>query len=299
MESLPLVQDDEEYAILEKFVGALARFDGRDISGPYRKGDPWPDFEKGAGASSLGIELTTVTYQPHARLQRLQGRYAQRVRELLSDALPLVSGLRLQLEDGDQVPEYPWPRSPRGEAVAKAIADMIRADAARLRDLPVWTDASSPPPMRVNRAAGPDGVTIGYVAHRFATMDLGAEPVVTFFGSFPMRSEVHDSILWQAIDAKVKKHYTHRYPGHLWLLVYGQASLVAGADSAVAYARERLAQASHPFAEVWFIGPYPGQMSGSIERIWPGTSARSPTRLLHRGSGLIGCPWLDTTTSRT
>ena len=88
-----------------------------------------------------------------------------------------------------------------------------------------------------------------------------------------MRGEVHDSVLSKAIEAKIDKHYTHTYPGRLSLLAYGEASLMAGANSAVTYAREHLAQRSHPFDEVWFITPYPGLMSGRIERISPGTSA--------------------------
>jgi hypothetical protein len=83
LESLPGDQTDEgqkdqEYAILEKFIAALRHFDGRDISGRYREGDGWPDFETGEGAGALGIEITSVTYEPHDDLERLEERYARR-----------------------------------------------------------------------------------------------------------------------------------------------------------------------------------------------------------------------------
>jgi hypothetical protein len=101
LESLPGDQTDEgqkdqEYAILEKFIAALRHFDGRDISGRYREGDGWPDFETGEGAGALGIEITSVTYEPHDDLERLEERYARRVYELLADALPQLAGLRFQ-----------------------------------------------------------------------------------------------------------------------------------------------------------------------------------------------------------
>jgi hypothetical protein len=137
IESLPLRQKDEEYAILEKFLGSLRHFERRDIAGDFRRGDDWPDFETGEGADALGIELTWVTYEPHDDLRRCQQQYAQRVSQLLADAGSQLAGVHFQLENGYQDPRYPRLGSLQGEAVAKATAELIRSSAAEFADLPV------------------------------------------------------------------------------------------------------------------------------------------------------------------
>jgi hypothetical protein len=268
VESLPADQEDQEYAILEKFIGALKHFESRDISGPYRRGDQWPDFEKGTAADALGIELTWVTHEPHDHLRRLQEQYARRVKGLLAKVDPTLAGLHFHLEDGYQDPPYPPLSAAKGEAVAQSIAALIESDIPTLATLPVWSDPGRPPVQRLARETGPGGVTIGYVAHRFAHAESGADPIIRFFGSFPIDKGLLDTLLWRAIERKLDKAYA-TYPGQLWLVVWGGA-WVGGVppSAAAAFARQRLAMTSHPFDAIWVMSPYPGQELGSIERVW-------------------------------
>ena len=269
METLPDDQDDEEYAILEKFISGLKHFESRDVSGAFRRGDPWPDFEKGEGSEKLGIEITWVTYEPHDHSRRREEQYARRVSELLADVFPRLDGLRFQLEDDYQDPPYPRLTSREGEAIAQAIAVLIRSEADKLSTLPVWNDAERPPVGHRVREVGPSGVRIGYFVFRFAAAESGAEPIIRFLGVFPFDKNLLDSLVWRAIERKLKKVYDPHYSGCLWLLVWGGV-LVAGSESAAAaHARQELAMTSNPFDEIWFLTPLAGSDYGSIERIWP------------------------------
>lgn len=270
METLPADQDDEEYAILEKFISGLRHFEGREIPGAFRRGDRWPDFEIGDGTDRLGIEITWVTYEPHDQLRRREEQYARRVGELLTDRYPRLGGLCFELEDDYQDPPYPQLTSREGEAVAKAIAALIRSEADQLSTLRVRTDAERPPVGHQVREIGPSGVRIGYFVYRFAAAESGAEPIIRFMGVFPFDKELLDSLVWRAIERKLKKTYDRTYSGRLWLLVWGGV-LLAGAESsaAAAHARQELAMTSNPFDEIWFVSVAAGLDFGTIERIWP------------------------------
>jgi hypothetical protein len=268
-ETLPAGQEDEEYAILEKFISSLRHFEGRDISGLYRRGDRWPDFETGEGGGRLGIELTWVTYEPHDELRRIEEQYARRVDELLADVRPQLAGLHIQLEDDYQDPPYPRLASGEGEAVARAIAGLIRSNAPKLQTLPVWIDPERPPVVSQARETGPTGVWIGYAVHRFAATESRAEPLIRFFGSFPIEKSLLESLLWRAIERKLKKQYGP-YEGRLWLLVWSAAWPLGVPPSAeAALARQRISRTAHRFDEIWSMFPYAGQDLGSIERVWP------------------------------
>lgn len=120
------------------------------------------------------------------------------------------------------------------------------------------------------RDVGPSGARIGYSVYRFAAAESGAEPIIRFFGSFPLDKQLLNSLVWRAVERKLKKGYDPNYSGRLWLLVWGGVHVSGPAPSAAAaHARQALAMAPHRFDEIWFVAPLPGQKFGSTERIWP------------------------------
>jgi len=54
IERLPERKEDLERTIVDRFVGALAHFEGRYIEA-ITKTDPWPDFEGQESKNQLGI----------------------------------------------------------------------------------------------------------------------------------------------------------------------------------------------------------------------------------------------------
>ena len=134
VEHFPDTKEDLEAAIMRKFVGALAHFEGRVLT-DLRRGS-WPDFEGMEGHERVGIELTEVVDSAQAAIHAIRQAYLRRILEVLDDLLPELSGVDIMLDDGYQEQFlYPPLKTSEGKELASFIAYNLRTAAPELEAL--------------------------------------------------------------------------------------------------------------------------------------------------------------------
>ncbi len=262
IEPLPNLAEDLEATITRKFVGAMKRFENRELSIPKR-GKQWPDFETKEGETRIGIELVEVINVDHARRRHLQDRYVRCIRGLLSDILPRLAGLSIQLIDGYQCPPYPHLNTGKGQQLVRLIASSIRLEVEGLerlegRTICQWQKRSGLP-------------QAGAFITRVAPSNAGIQVSLAFPGFFPEWVSVSENLLSQAIERKLKKNYPRYKGGRLWLLAYEVFSMSVNEkpSKSANLARDLLRKPGHPFDEVWYFYPYADMDLGHIEQVWP------------------------------
>lgn len=134
VEILPSTQDGLEQAIVTKFVGRLAKTDGRTFSG-LKKDEPWPDFECREKEEPVGIEVVELIIEGHGQKRAIQESYAVKVKELLGDDYKRLSGLDITLSDNYQDPPYPSVNGKKGKVLATFIAESPRLELPSLERL--------------------------------------------------------------------------------------------------------------------------------------------------------------------
>ena len=101
-----------ETVIVKKFIGALQHFEKRELT-LIGRGNPWPDFEAQEGNRRVGIEIVEVVNIDHVKKRALQRQYEERLTAAIQSFSGELSGLKIQVDDGQQEPVYPSYAPPR------------------------------------------------------------------------------------------------------------------------------------------------------------------------------------------
>lgn len=264
IEPLPENKEDLEKAIVSRFVGALADFEGRSITN-VKKCEPWPDFEGYEHTNVVGIEVVELVNQQHNMLRRTQEEYENAILERLGNRLSLFSGLRITLDDSYQMPPYPKINSKDGKEIVECYvqslldsADEIGSYDLRRIFIREWRNENGKP-------------KVGIYGYRTALKEMNVPPHIGFLGTFPESLEKVRSLLAEAVEHKIDKSYTKYEKGKLLLLVYevGAISVEPGNSEAIQRAQDVLKEEKHQFDEVWYIFPYAESHLGALHRVWP------------------------------
>ncbi len=258
LETLPVSQQDREFAIVRKFIGAMAHFECRVLSPPMPGEEP-ADCLTQEGTQRVGIQVTDVVKSEHAHRRGTQDKFAGRVRELLSSRYSEFNGLSVTLYHRAPEP-LPSVNSKEGARLAQLVADKLRACIIELRSWGLRQRA-------VYRwSEGPDHQYVVALIQRHAKTDSGKSATLEFSGNFS-HLDAH-LVLTQAIEKKLAKSYSSFSNGQFWLLVYGDEPFLVE-DEAVDHTRSFLQSRKHPFDEIWGFFPYAAQELGFPRKVWP------------------------------
>lgn len=259
LETLPDSQQDREYAIVRKFIGAMAHFEHRVLSPPTPGEEP-ADCLTQEGDQRVGIQVTDVVKFDHAHMRGTQNKYSERIRELLSDCFSELNGLSITLHNRAQEPSCTPINSREGARLAQLVAEKLRASIPELKEWGIgqqavyrWSEGSN------------DYQAVAFI-QRLTTFDSGKTAPLEFSGNFP-HFDAH-LVLTQAIKKKLAKSYSPFPNGRFWLLVYGDEPFLVE-DDAVAHAKSLLQSREHPFDEIWAFFPYAAQGHGFPRKVWP------------------------------
>lgn len=268
IETLPEDKDQLEEAVVKKFAGALAHFEGRHIQ-DITKSDPWPDFEGTKETGTVGVEIVELVNQRHNILRSTQQSYEVAILDALGDRVVMFNGLNITIDDNYQTPPYPKVTSVEGRAIVESFVSNLLASVPELERYAVrkvfirrWQDDAGSP-------------KIGIHGYRIAGKEAGVPARIRFFGSFPESTDRVVCLLAEAVAHKVAKSYARYAKGILTLLVYevGSISVEPGESQAILKAREILEANEHNFDEAWYIFPYADRDLGAINKIWPGPNS--------------------------
>ncbi|MBI4305859.1 MAG: hypothetical protein HY678_06020 [Chloroflexi bacterium] len=279
-EALPSDQEGEELVVVRKFCGALVRRAGRTVEVIERAGD-WPDFLASEGGRELGLELGRVRHPDAAERRALEQQYAESIAQALSTRHADFRGLSILLTNIED-DRYPVPNATQGRSFAGLIAQRLIKNLDRYKALMAPESDDADLLMR-----NPDGLTIHATCYRLS--NKGGQG---FVGFNPRIGASAEPVL-QALNTKLKKHYTVTSGRGNWLALY-DLDHDAGHNPALPELRratEVLRLAGHPFAEVWYFFPTLRKMMACWSSC--GQSQRSSGKSRPRRSRLVRL-WLHT-----
>ncbi len=261
-EELPTDKSQLELRICKKFVQALRRL-GRDLSDPISTSDRPHDCMCKEDKLEVAIQLTEATIPRIAQAQNMREQYASRIRENLTALADRLSGLRIQLQLGDDVRRWPRPDSVKGWKIITSFHDSMVGSVDELAVLSVnhffpkrWTVV---------------GFRCGYSAIRLAEPSPSVGPSVHHAGGIATFENEMEESLPKAIKRKLDKHYAKSAEYRLFLVVYQTQGGIAYTETEL-YTRSRklLGLIDHPFDEVWYFVPLAGDACGCRPvQIWP------------------------------
>lgn len=149
LEPLPEAHDDLETTVVNKFTGALAHFQDRELV-DLSKSDPRPDFSAREGAQLWGIELIEVVDPMHAQF-RTQQAFAEALLKELGGVPDHLAGIDAQIFDNYQEPPFPKVSSAHGRQIVKELARLLQQDTQEIQRLR-RADTSCAKPARTPRS---------------------------------------------------------------------------------------------------------------------------------------------------
>ncbi|MEX1255896.1 MAG: hypothetical protein WEE64_16315 [Dehalococcoidia bacterium] len=266
LEPLPESKLELEGVTVRKFAGALAHFEGRQLSDVHPGQEDGHDYCACEGDRQIEIQVVEVLNSDHAAKRALQQEYTRGIRASLEDIWDGFAGIDIQLNDGYQEPAWPTITKRAGKAAQRMMDFIVKNLRACLPALQLLAVGQ----YRLYRWEPEFGVyEVGAFCRRFAAHASGRAGSIGCSGSFPQSTDTAEALLAGAVQRKVDKHYAKPSRASLWLLAYGNVGQAVVEGRAAALAKDILAKSQHPFEEVWYIFPYPDEDLGSIERIWP------------------------------
>lgn len=262
-EQLPRHQEPLELALGEKFLGALARFEGIELTRSAHRTEPADLSCHAADGTKIDIQIVEVVDRQLRAVSRMRSSYAMAIEHSLGDQLNVFRGCRVSLVDSGDPPYLPAVRSKAGEQCVSSLAEHIRNVGAEIGTLAVGSIRSR------KTKVGTIGRSVGVLVERFLPFQEGAPLDFLWTGGGPaFRTDISRGLLTAAIRSKMHKRYAKPTSAKFWLLAYSIDILLHEADLDVTESRDELSNREHPFDAVWFLFPYASKPLGALLRIW-------------------------------
>jgi len=264
VEEFPRVQEDIEFVVGNKFIGALLHFKNIYYEN-LRKGEEPADLIcTTRDGDVVNIQVVEVVDRQLRELQRMRLSYRKALLKNLGEEILAFNGCRVSLVDVGDPPYLPSPDSKVGQDCLEILINHIRNVASDIQSLEVGKIRS-----RSTKTADPVR-KIGMIVERRMPPSDPARLEFHWEGGGPSyRSDIPRRLLIEAVQSKVNKRYIKPSNGNFILLAYSIDSLISEKDPDVLESRRILGADDHPFNEAWFIFPYAERELGAIFRIWP------------------------------
>lgn len=263
IEHLPRTQDNLEFAVGEKFIGAMEHFFGEKYS----------DLESGPGRADLTcrdehgelikIQVVEVINQELRQVMDMRSDYLNYLAKEYAEVFEVFRGCRITLADSGDPPYLPSIKTEAGRACAQQLADWLSGIGGEIQTLQCKK-------MRVLKTkVGPSEREISVAVERSDPFSGETQVGFEWGGAGPgYRADEPRGLLPTAIGHKIKKNYSK--PNEtFWLLAYSTDTIYLEDDPDIVASRALLDTSEHPFDDVWYFYPYNNKNLGAIERIWP------------------------------
>ena len=264
VEELPREQEDLEFAVGRKFIGALRQFEGIHLGRLTRGPEPADLACRSPSGTAIQLQIVEVIDQQLRELRHMRSSFRDALVQTLGDDLRLFSGCRVSLVDSGDPPYLPSVQSNGGRECLRSLAEQIRNVGADIHTLEVRKIRS-----RKIRTANPER-TASVLVERFVA---AAESVPFDFwwtgGGPSFRTDIPRGLLPVAVQSKINKLYTKPTSAKFWLLAYSVDSHLGEDDPDIAESQRLLETSRHPFDEVWFLHPYAEKELGALVHVWP------------------------------
>jgi len=264
VEQFPREQEDLEFTVGRKFLGALKHFEGIQLTGLCRGSEPADLMCTSSDGQTVGLQIVEVINQCLRQVQHQRSSYREALVQALGKDLLLFNGCRVSLVDSGEPPYLPEVASKDGEACLRVLADHLRGVAKEVHNLRVGKIRS-----RGTKTGSPER-KVGVLIERILP---AGEPVRLEFiwtgGGPSYRVDISRDLLTKALQSKVSKRYAKPSVGKFVLLAYSIDTLLGNDDPDISESRRILENSEHPFDEVWFLYPYAEKELGSLIRVWP------------------------------
>jgi hypothetical protein len=264
VEEFPREQEDLEFTVGRKFLGALQHFEGVQFRDLCSGSEPADLMCRSPDGQDVGLQIVEVINQELRQLQDMRSSYRDALVQALGEELLLFKGCRVSLVDSGDPPYLPQVTSTDGQACLRVLAEHVRKVAKDIQTLKVGKIRS-----RSTKTLNPER-KVGVLVERILP---AGEPVRLEFswtgGGPSYRTDISRGLLSQAVQSKIAKRYAKPAVGKFVLLAYSIDTLLQDEDPDVSESRRILESSQHPFDDAWFIYPYADKELGALVHIWP------------------------------
>ncbi len=264
IEEFPREQEDLEFTVGRKFLGALQRYKGVQYYDLCRGSEPADLMCRSTDGHTVGLQIVEVINQQLRQLQHMRSSYREALAQTLGIELLLFNGCRVSLGDSGEPPYLPPLTSPDGQACLQLLTEHIRKIAKDIHTLEVGKIRS-----RSTKTLNPERK----VAVGVERILPSGEPVRLEFswagGGPSYRTDISRGLLTHAVQSKVAKRYAKPAVGKFVLLAYSIDTLLQDDDPDISESRHLFESSQHPFDDAWFIYPYADKELGALVHIWP------------------------------
>lgn len=264
VEELPRKQEDLEFTVGRKFLGALQHFKGVQFHDLCRGSEPADLMCQSPDGYPVGLQIIEVINQDLRQLQHMRSSYREALVQTLGEELLLFNGCRVSLVDSGDPPYLPQVTSTDGQACLRVLAEHVQKIAKDIHTLEVGK-------MRSHRAKtlSPER-EVSVLVERILPAGEPVRLAFSWTGGGPSyRTDISRGLLTQAVRSKIAKRYAKPAIGKFVLLAYSIDTLLQDDDPDVAESRRILEASQHPFDDAWFIYPYVDEELGALVHIWP------------------------------